>query len=154
MALKIVGVDSLITELHNTAKRASEGARFAMADGAEEIAQLARDYAPLELGNLEEAIKTDMVKQHSRARAHFTVYVDEDVSAENPEEPSTLGKKVGDYALIMHETSYKLGKYSAMKQASNPEKMVGTKFLERAVLDLEDKITQEVADMVNVRVGK
>ena len=158
MSLKIRGIDDMVFKLENDAKRASEGARFAMKDGAEKIAKLASDFAPEEIGNLGLSIKADMEKAYSKARAHFVVYVDESTPAEHPEKLSTAGKTVGDYAFYMHEgiipgVQYKLGKQSLRKQADLGV-VVGIKFLERAVIELEDEIYHDVEQNLNKRIGK
>jgi hypothetical protein len=75
--------------------------------------------APVEHGNLEDAIKIQNVSY----RRHWIVYVDDSM-------PDDTGKyTVGDYAMWLHEGVYQLGPASEAKASSNGQP-VGRKFLE------------------------
>ena len=151
--MHISSTEDIAYKLENIAKQASEGARFAMRDGAIDIANLATRMAPVELANLEEAIKYRLVRDSPRHRASFEVYIDGTLPAEHPDRPSTIGKTVGEYAMIMHEGSYNLGKWSLIKQASE-DVLVGPKFITRAAEELHEEIREDVEAKVFVRIGK
>ncbi len=88
------------------------------------VKQLAFDRAPVEYGNLEDAIK---LERSNRGRL-WTVYVD-------GSEPDHTGKyTVGDYAVWLHESIYELGPASLAKAARTGQP-VGRKYLESALQD-------------------
>lgn len=145
MGLKVTGLDGLGIRLENVALRASEGAREALERGSQKIRVKAIDYAPVDEGNLEEAIKTESNRDGIHGRKTFSVYVDDTA-------PGTRANNVGQYATIMHEGVYKLGEKSQEKDAGRG--VVGPKYLERALDDLEDEIKTDVQNNVNKRVGK
>lgn len=113
--------------------------------GAQDIQSLARRMAPVDEGNLEQAIVLDppnLTEETIAAgtrRKNITVYVDENLPAEN-------GKKVGDYATVMHESVYEPGEKSQAKQSADPSVTVGRKYLERAVDEIEPEIYRSVED--------
>jgi hypothetical protein len=53
-----------------------------------------------------------------------------------------------DYALYMHEGHYKLGEVSKQKQLSNPDVVVGRKYLERAFSENKDLIVKIIRNQV------
>jgi len=108
----------------------------ALRKGATEIQKLARKYAPVDRGNLEDAIKVMGFEKRGRAYASYHVGVDD--SHPVPERPD---KVVGDYALEMHESEYELGPKSQEK-AERLGVEVGPKYLERAMEDLRDPLTK------------
>lgn len=145
MSVVLTGFEELVASLQNTAERSSRGAREELVKGAYKIKNLAELYAPVDKGNLEKAIKVGEEIGVNRRKAYF-VFVDETL-------PAGDGKTVGDYATEMHEGTYKLGKDSEKKQQSNPGIVVGRKYLERAMLDLDDEIKAAVESKVNQGVG-
>jgi hypothetical protein len=89
---------------------------------AKGIQELARDYVPIDEGNMEAAIKIESKNR----RQLWAVYVDKNM-------PDDTGKyTVGDYLNFLHEgiPDYSLGPKSLAKAAQG--KAVGRKFLERA----------------------
>jgi len=116
---------------------------------------LARKFAPVDEGNLEEAIKVHPdelgVKRDAFgrfARTEVEVYIDMDMPIDGRD-----GKTVGDYAYIQHEwlTPYgpwKLGEKSVRKQNGQSEQ-VGGGFLERAAQAIEDEIEDALLDILN-----
>ncbi|WP_323016475.1 HK97 gp10 family phage protein [Castellaniella sp.] len=119
-------------------------------DESENIQQLARDNAPVDKGNLEEAIKLEEDRGGINRRLRVTVYVDPDFPAP---EGSDIGRTVGRYMLMMHEGlapygsgAFKLGDKSQAK--ANAGFNVGGKFFERAYLERKPHIQKRVAAMV------
>jgi len=147
MAIKFDQIDILRQRLRNVAERSSRGAREQMAKGAEMIAELAKELAPVDEGNLEDAIMFEKEpRQKANERYTFAVYVDE-------AHAGTRAADVGQYAVIMHESSdYDLGEKSAAKAAANGLP-VGRKYLENAADMLEDEIADMVAAHVIQGVG-
>lgn len=149
MGVAVLGVDDLVVSLRNTAERSSRGVRDALDSGARDIQELARLQAPVDIGALEKSIKMDSFRDEnsSSGRKAFIVYVDLD-------EPADDGKVVGDYAEMMHEGEYDLGPRSEAKQSANPGVIVGPKFLERAIDELEDDIQRAARDGLLKGIGK
>jgi hypothetical protein len=148
MGVTLLGLQELTASLRNVADMSSRGVRDALEHGAEDIQKLARLYAPVDEGNLEDSIKIDGTRDVSSqpGRKMFMVYVDLSHPAEG-------GRSVGEYAERMHETSYNLGPKSAAKEDAIGM-MVGPKYLERAVEDLEDEINQKATLGLLKGIGK
>ena len=144
MAITITGdLDALIQTIEQTGKRAVDHAARRMGAEAEKVAQLARDYAPVEHHGLEEAITVEGDKSGINGRKVYRIFVDENAPELN-EDGSPTGRLVGRYAGYMHEGSdYKLGKLSREKAAALGVR-VGPKFLERAADERADEIEKSV----------
>jgi HK97 gp10 family phage protein len=146
MSVKMFGFKELTAELNNIEKRSSRGVRSALLHGSEKIRDLAKQYAPVDEGNLEESIKVAQEKDITNSgRSKYYVFVDENQPAEG-------GKTVGFYATRMHEGDYRLGKGSQRK-ADSSGLLVGRKFLERAMEDLEEEIKKDVEQNLERGVG-
>ena len=93
-----------------------------------------QESAPVEHGNLEDAIKLDSENR----RRKWIIYVDESM-------PDDTGKyTVGDYAMLLHEgTSWTPGKLSEEKFAANGKPADGRKYLERP---FEEAINNGIVD--------
>jgi len=146
MAITVEGIDELKYLLQQSGDKAVRGVLNQMRQEAKDIQELAIKMAPLDHGNLEEAIK---VRDNAGGRtslgqfARKTVEVYVDTEMEIPERP---GKFISDYAWEMHQhlTPYgflRLGKKSQAKQHGQ-EEIVGGGFLERAV----DKVSDRMMD--------
>jgi hypothetical protein len=100
------------------------------------VQKLAIAYAPVDEGNLENAIKLS----NENRRRTWTVYVDESM-------PDDTGRyTVGDYAMWLHEGVYELGPKSQAKSGGGGK--VGRKYLERAFQDiLNTGAVDRLADM-------
>lgn len=136
MAVTVSGVEALLTKLSQTGERAVRGVSEEIKEGAKDIQDLARLQAPVDEGNLEDAIKVEVDRSGINGRIQAYVYVDSDHEADE-------GKTVGDYAPRMHEGTYNLGPRSRIKQSAAGV-VVGRKFLERAVDDLAPGIINRV----------
>lgn len=134
MPLRVKGTEAAISSLAATHRRMTEEATAAMLAGAKEIQALAREFAPVDEGDLEAAISIGDVEQ-GPSNSSITVFVAD-------ESPS--GRAVDQYATRMHEGSYKLGPLSAEKQARTG-KLVGPKFLARAAAQLFPSIKQRIS---------
>ena len=138
MGMKVTGLNETAYSLENLHHRTNRAALREMRKGAAQIQSLAQDRAPVDKGNLEDSIKVDEDSSGLNRRKIMYVGIDEDTPIEG-----RPGKTVGDYALEMHESDYKLGKGSLDKQNATGER-VGPKFLESAAEDLEAEIAKEI----------
>jgi hypothetical protein len=98
---------------------------------AYEIQNLARDYAPLEKGNLMEAIQA----RRTRGKSGWVIEIDEG-------KPDDTGRyTVGDYAIRLHEdTSWTPGPLTIWPR--------GPKYLERAYLERAKNLMRRMRDAV------
>lgn len=154
----IVNTEVMLAELGMTARRRVTSK---LHQKALEIQKLARQMAPVDDMNLEKAIKVFPESNPSvrvrDALGRFTrvdIYVYVDMEMEVPGRP---GKKVGDYAYLMHEHlapfgSYNLGEKSKAKQ-SGQDVMVGGKYLERAYAQLGQQVVDEVSQDLLTNLG-
>jgi hypothetical protein len=161
MPVTVEGIEELKLLIQQTGEKAVKGALDQMKIAGVEIQELAIKYAPVDKGNLEAAIKTD-VEGGGRnedtgqfQRKEVSVYIDMDMPVDDP------GRKhqatVGDYAYEIHEHltpvgPKQLGPLSREKQAGQSE-IVGGGFLERAGNDLEEKILADVTRAVVEIIG-
>ncbi len=135
----------------------------ALVEKGVELRDLARAGAPVDYGNLEQAIKLQHIGDLRGSSGRFLagggsvmVYIDNSMPA-----PSTPGEKgertVGDYAWYIHEnqTPYgpiPLGPKSQEKQDANPEVVVGGGFMDRAADIIGATISQELANIVKKQI--
>lgn len=137
MGMQLEGADELAYLIRNAGAKASKNIAAQMRREAFNIQELARRFAPIDHGNLEDAIEVAEVgggrdEETGRfLRKSFEVFIDMDAEAFD-------GRTVGQYAYVMHELllpygagGFKLGKKSREKQAGQAE-TVGGRFLERA----------------------
>lgn len=132
MGLKVHGISQVSRRLKLAGKKIPIAAYEEMVLGAMEIQDLAREFAPVDEGNLEKAIKV----REEKNSLSVSVYVDGRVREKR-------GRKVARYATIMHESVYDLGTRSQAK-ADATGKEVGRKYLERAFAELENELTRAV----------
>lgn len=103
------GSKKLIAELERFAKETGKKANLQLEKDAKEIAKFAKEFVPIDFGDLESAIKVMKTEQGRDAKGRFTsirhiVGVDVDQPTKNPRK--NRGGKiqlVGDYALYVHE---------------------------------------------------
>lgn len=143
MGVKVTGVESLLTRLHQVGEHAVKGVSDEIRRGAYEIRDLAREFAPVKEGDLEDALSIEVNQQDVNGRLQAYVYVDESHYSRK----SKTGT-VGGYAMRMHEGFYKLGPKSKAKDGGTG--LVGRKFLERAV----EELAPEIMERVNNKIRK
>ena len=101
------------------------------------IEKEARLNAPIDTGDLEKAIVHDKTSPKT-----MSVYVD-------PDKLDLESRDGYDYSIKMHEdTDYKLGPLSQRKADLMPDRMVGAKYLERAIKDNEKELRAEAAKIL------
>lgn len=135
MAIEIIGIDALEALIRQSGGRVEKGVVAQMKKEALAIRDLARKFAPLDHGNLEDAIDVEEEGGGRNEMGRFTrksyrVFVDMSHAAPR-------GKTVGDYAYLMHEHlapygPYNLGPLSQAKQLGQSE-LVGGLYMERAI---------------------
>jgi len=130
MGMKIVegSFADLRAHVRQTCKVAKSEVLRAMRKESKIILEIAQMNAPVDLHNLEDAIKMEEIKV-GRERTFIEISVGGFVN----------GRNVDEYAAIMHEGSYNLGPISARK-ALSLNRMVGRKFLERALEEHEQTL--------------
>ena len=156
-------IDKIVVNLTQVGERALRGMFHAMKNEGEIIAHFAKQFAPVDEGNLEDAIRVEEIGGGRNALGQFErwsirVSVDENHPAAhyNKDGSVTAGtsmKIVGDYLWIMHECllpfgsgfgDLHLGPKSQDKDAGRG--VVGGKFMERALNMRLPMITQLVAN--------
>ena len=136
MGISVRGITSTSTALRVSGGAIEADLAGALREAADEIIERARNYAPVDEENLEDAI--DYLEEDDPL--HVVVGVDMN-------HPGTRSPTVSGYAEKMHEGDYQLGKRSQDKQAALGV-MVGPKYLERAVDEVKEKFT----DRLRIRV--
>lgn len=143
MGLEITGVKSTLVNLRRTEQRTTKRLLRLMRDSAEDIRDLAREYAPVDEGNLEEAIEVAEGTERFLGRTRNVELVGVN--------PDKLGEGYQRYKyrydIAMHEGSYNLGPLSQAKAAANG-KQVGPKYLTRAWKELEPNIKADAEAIV------
>jgi hypothetical protein len=140
-------IGKLEIALIQVGERTTRGVSAIMQEAGKEIQQRAINYAPVDEGDLESAIKYSAERSGTRGRTMVFVYIDGDVITSD-------GNRVGSYAMKMHEQlspygsgRYNLGKLSLEKRGLGYD--VGGKFLERAISEIRESVYGRVEKMVN-----
>jgi hypothetical protein len=146
--MELEGADELMVLLRQLGPKATDGIFQQMKVEAKTIRDTARSYAPIDHGNLEDAIKMEVLGGGRDARGRFvrkavSVFIDMEAEGHN-------GELISQYAYIMHEhlTPYgplNLGKKSRAKDGGTG--MVGGRFMERAA---DDVSAQMMNRLINV----
>jgi hypothetical protein len=157
MPVETQGLDNLAILLQQVGEKAVKGAIAAMRTEAETVAMYAREYAPIDHGNLEEAIKVRETGGGRNGAGQFVrksveVYVDQDMPV--PERP---GKTVGDYAYEVHEHmepaggSMQRGEKSEAKDGGR--NVVGGGYMTRAAADAEKHVVAAITAAVKLSIN-
>jgi hypothetical protein len=149
MGIEITGIDDLLVKLDQTGDRTQKGVAAQMKKEAEAVRDLARKFAPVDEGYLEDAIEVEQVGGGRDSLGRFTrnsyaVFVDLTKMADD-------GKLVGEYAYLMHEhlTPYgplNLGPRSRAKQQGQSE-IVGGMYLARAIDQVSQDMMRRLVDV-------
>lgn len=137
----------LVTNIKQLGDRVKRGISNVMVKEGEKMHELAVSYAPVDKGNLEEAIQLESTRSGVHGRTVVTLFVDESFEA-------TDSKTVGDYLTLIHEGlapygsgAFNLGKKSKAKRDAGND--VGGKFLERAVDERANALASAVQKIVD-----
>ena len=165
MGMKIEGFEETKIYLQAKVEEASSTAMTTLLEVAKDIQTLAKKMAPIDYGNLEEAIKLRTTGGLVRnKRGHFvggggaTIYVDNEMVAEQPGSHRKEQVVVGDYAWFIHEHltpygSLRLGKLSQEKQDADPSVQVGGGFMDRAAAEASKELLPLMAKAVAKRIA-
>lgn len=157
MPVEIIGLENLTVALEQVGLKAVTGALAAMRKEAETVAEYAREYAPVDEGNLEKAIKVRETgggrnELGQFARKSVEVYVDQSMPV--PQRPD---KTVGDYAYEVHEHmepaggTMKRGPLSEQKDGGR--NVVGGGYMTRASQDAEKHVMEAIAAAVRLSIS-
>lgn len=143
--MKTEGMEEALALLYQTGDRVTRGVVGRMRVEAEAIEKLAREYAPIDHGNLEQAIKIETLGGGRDSRGRFVrkafeVFIDMSATGHH-------GEPISKYAYEMHELllpygagGFNLGPLSRQKDGDRG--VVGGRFLERAV----DEVSKRMMD--------
>lgn len=152
MAIKVKGMRSTITKFKRRKTGVNVAIKNGLKDGTEELKTLAKAQAPIDKGDLENAIESKI------RRTPFTIKGEVFI---NESKVTSDGRQtIGDYAIYAHELiqpygDHNLGKKSVAKQESlGSEIEVGGGFMERAKLKLEPEIKKDIKQRVGDVIKK
>lgn len=145
----VAEASELVRRLDNKSTTARRAGQRRIEKGTEVMAGIARDFAPVDEGDLEAAIKTRKVREGRRNV--FEIYVDESMPGSNGAD------SVADYAMIMHERDYELGPKSQEKDLAIGGNgagflfggKVGPFYMDRAVEVYSAKLQRQVRDAIS-----
>lgn len=151
MASRIIGnMSGLAARLGQLGDRAVAGGSRLIESEAKIMHQLAVSYAPVDEGNLEDAIMIDTTSKGASglgftARTKFaSIWVDVDRAY-----GQTKGgkiRRIGDYAIWIHEGTYNLGEKSLAKRMAGND--VGRKYMERAFLKRRRALVEDFNELM------
>ena len=132
MGLRVKGLGALGRRFEPMGKDAPEAALEEVRKGAQEIANLAEEYAPRDLGSLKSAVKFQKTKYGTKS---YKVFIDESVM-------SAHGYPVGQYAYIVHEGLPNPAGFTDYGATGGADE--GPFYLERAAQELDPVIREKV----------
>jgi len=137
---EVIGVPALIAELQNIADKVPDSARKTMNRGADKIVEEAKLNTPVDTHGLEDSIRAVRSYTGSRRRLEITIQVGGTIN-DNGEDTSS-------YAVRIHENYEGIegapGPGTIAKRNANPGRYIGSKFLERAVESVREKLTRDL----------
>lgn len=135
MRMSVSGLDQIYAQINHAAARVTDGARKAMHRSADHIVREAKLNAPVDEHNLEESIRKE-ISYGFRGRLVINIIMGGMVN----------GVNVDNYAVFVHEnySSLQPGPKTRAKQEANPQRLVGEKFLARAVKDNRQRLERAV----------
>jgi len=136
--IEVFGISKTMRRLVRVEKKTNRRALAAVRRNAKLIQKRAIEYAPVDEGFLEDAIRIGEVRG-GKNRFEFLIGVDT-----NKLGPSYTQRGFR-YDIAMHEGSYRLGIKSAEKEAFSG-KNVGPGYLSRAFKDYEKKVIKDVEE--------
>lgn len=142
MGLRVRGLSEVLKNMRRTEAKVLKGSLDALRKAAKEVVALTKKMVPVDTFALDKAVSSEELRERTSLGrfGQVTISVGVDMSKLD------LSLHNGfDYAVEMHEGTYNLGPKSVIKQAGQPEQ-VGPKYLERALKQLRDKITKDMAE--------
>lgn len=154
----LTDIGQLQLQIMQLGERAAKGMSERMRKHAILIRDLAREYAPVKTGLLEENIDYRTIKDGRRNA--YVVFVNVDAERIRVSQSGVTQDTLGDYAMLMERDLRpygagirfkKLGVRSARKRASG--KKVGGRFLDRAIKDGTKTLMPDLVDAVRRVTG-
>lgn len=142
MGMRLEGdIDSLMGMIRQTGDKAKKGVALKMQNIGNEMFDLAREYAPLDFGNLEDAIKINIDRGDINRRIQVMIWVDGDMPAHD-------GRPIGRYALLMHEglAPWGSGEWHAREGTEKKGPQAGGRYMARAFEKYKDDIEVLLAE--------
>jgi hypothetical protein len=141
-SIKVHGVENLRVQLGHAALRVADSARKTMHRGADKIVAEAKLNTPVDEHNLEATIRKEVSYEY-RGRLKVTITFGGEIN----------GVNVDQYAMRVHENYEGMlrkgpGPGTLAKMAANPGRIIGSKFLERAVTDQKDSLMKKMVSVV------
>lgn len=154
MGISVTGVEELKFILQKASAQAPKHVFDQMKREGKKLQTLARAMAPVDVGNLEEAITLETEGGGRDSRGRFLAKVVAVFIDMNQPVEGRPGHVVGEYAYEMHEHltpagPMKLGKKSQAKQAGQSE-TVGGGFMERAGDEIEAGMMGRLIDVARL----
>lgn len=133
--VEIVGMDTVLQQIKSACDR---GVPAGLTETMDDLKMCAQGFAPKDVGHLEQAVASKVVKNKHGATGSVTFH--------------TTAKKY-DYALIMHEGFYNLGPGSQSKSGGSSKfgavtHTVGRKYLEAPFLQLVPAYVKHISKRV------
>lgn len=154
--LKVTGGRAVVVELRNIAQRVTNAARLRMHRGAAKVVKEGQLNAPRDTYRLEESIHIEKT-YGTRGRLQIDIVAGGIVD----------GVNVDDYAALMHEHYEEIissdptdeqgrarREGTIQKQAENPSRYIGGKYLERALEDTGKTLPGEIENDIDDAIGK
>ena len=143
--MTVSGIGNVMTSFRSLGERVPNAARGQMHRSAAIIVQEAQLNTPVDDGFLEKSIR--ILKTYStRGRLQIDI-VAGDQTVINPD-----GREINldQYAWIIHENyeAYRPGEKTLRKMAANPDRIIGSGFLSRAVDDQEPKLVRAMVTVI------
>jgi hypothetical protein len=148
IGLKATGIEEVKTQLRYAATKVPDNARKIMHRAADKIVQESKLNAPVDDGELEDSIHKE-IGYEGRGRLKIDIVAGGVIR----------GVDVDRYAVIIHENYEGTlkkgpGKNTIAKMMANPGRIVGSKFIQRAVDKQRPKLMAAMIAASNVGVEK
>lgn len=140
---------TVVAQIKQMGVRAAKHAVEEMRDGADEIVEHAKDFAPYDKGCLQAAIERNPNEERDRTmsgRKIVAVWVNPDMRGSG----GVGGETVGLYAARMHEqlAPFGSGEYHARSGTTGKGPEAGGKFLERAINLVKTRMTDRIVGLL------
>lgn len=149
MGIKVKGLKGVLAKMARTEKKVLDHSLAALRKQAQLVVMMAKLNAPIDKGDLENAIVAREKRERTALGRFGQVVIEVGVDTSLLD----LGIREGfDYSIEMHEGDYNLGPRSQIKQDHLPGVTVGYKYLERALKDSERQIRAQMEQAVRQAV--
>lgn len=149
--MTIRGLSAVVTELKSIGHRVPDTARKTMRRSAERIVKRAKEYVPEDTGDLRRSIKA-----HFNYGFNGRLEIDITAGSNSVDAKGfVVNAHLNQYAALVHEHYENFtitpGPKTQLKMSAHPGK-VGSKFLERASLEEEDKLRERMIQSITTAI--